>query len=66
MPKIEEPHTLLHVGGIVVDSHGVVVDNIVLEQYISTMVGFTYHHCSQHIVENHIFCNIPVISIVCI
>ena len=46
---VEEPHTLLHVVGIVLSPHGVVVGKIILEKSILTMVRSTEHHFSHNI-----------------
>ena len=38
---VEELHALLHVGGIVVSPHGVMVGKLILEQSIDIMVVST-------------------------
>ena len=41
---VEESHAIIHVGGIVVSTHGVVVGELILENSVSTMVITTEHH----------------------
>ena len=59
---VEELHTLLNVGGIVVGPHGVMVDKIVLYQYIATMIVYNENHHPQHFVANHISISLSNVS----